>query len=303
MPTADSRTTIVTAIDVGTDPAVARAAGELAKVLDSTLLVAHVVEDPPLGESHAERERNRHAALRHGRENLHWVPRELPAGVEVRERVVLGSPAEELIAIAAEEEAALLVAGCRGRGPLASALMGSVSRALVREAPCPVVILTPEAVKHRPLRAGATASPGSAQRSSVVIGIDGSSRSVETVRLARELADRLRARLVLVHALDAPAGLLTSTEAEAAAAAVGILTSIDAEGEIRVEWGSASLALESVAWEEGAQLIVLGTRDIGALRAAALGSVTSELLRFTRHPLVVLPERARRETPSRERAA
>ena len=272
---------IIAAIDESTDPAVARMAGELARELGSTLVVAHVVDDPPLAESLAERERDRHAALRRGRENLHWVPRELPADVEVRERVTLGPPAEELVAIAREEEAELLIVGSRGRGAVSSALLGSVSRTLAREAPCPVVILTRDAVEAR-------SEPGAASPS-VVVGLDGSDRSVEVARLGADLAIRLESRLVLVHALDAPAGVLER-----------VLASIAVDGEIRVAWGPAALALEEVAAEEDARLIVIGPRDIGAWRAAALGSVTSELLRESRHPVVLLPERVSRGIGSLE---
>lgn len=284
--------TIIAAIDESTDPAVARMAGELARELGSTLVVAHVVDDPPLAESLADRERDRHAGLRRGRENLHWVPRELPADVEVRERVTLGPPAEELVAIAGEEEAELLIVGSRGRGAVSSALLGSVSRTLAREAPCPVVILTRDAVEAR-------SEPGAASPS-VVVGLDGSDRSVEAARLGADLASRLESRLVLVHALDAPAGVAGGTEMEAADALERVLASIAVDGEIRVAWGPAAFALEEVAAEEDARLIVIGPRDIGAWRAAALGSVTSELLRESRHPVVLLPERVSRGIGSLE---
>ncbi len=52
-----------------------------------------------------------------------------------------GEPLERLLS-AAEQGADLLVVGSRGHGPLARVLLGRVSAALVREAPCPV-LLTP----------------------------------------------------------------------------------------------------------------------------------------------------------------
>lgn len=54
--------------------------------------------------------------------------------------VRVGRPAEEILALAEEIDAGLIVMGSRGRGQLRRALMGSVSDSVVRHAPCPVLI-------------------------------------------------------------------------------------------------------------------------------------------------------------------
>ena len=51
-----------------------------------------------------------------------------------------GSPAEE-IAEACEQGVDLLVTGSRGYGPMTRVLLGSVSRKLINEAPCPVLVV------------------------------------------------------------------------------------------------------------------------------------------------------------------
>jgi hypothetical protein len=48
--------------------------------------------------------------------------------------------AEEVIGLAEELEADLIVVGTRGRSVIGRALMGSVSDSVVRQAPCPVVV-------------------------------------------------------------------------------------------------------------------------------------------------------------------
>jgi nucleotide-binding universal stress UspA family protein len=45
--------------------------------------------------------------------------------------------------VAAERNARLMVVGGRGRGPVASLMLGSVSRAVVTNAPCPVLVVPP----------------------------------------------------------------------------------------------------------------------------------------------------------------
>jgi nucleotide-binding universal stress UspA family protein len=59
--------------------------------------------------------------------------------VEIHAR--LGRPDAEIVGLADELGAGLIVLGSRGLGPLRRALMGSVSDSVVRHAPCPVLIV------------------------------------------------------------------------------------------------------------------------------------------------------------------
>ena len=54
--------------------------------------------------------------------------------------VVVGDPATELAY--AGNDLDLLVTGSRGYGPVRRLMLGSTSTRLVREAPCPVLVLT-----------------------------------------------------------------------------------------------------------------------------------------------------------------
>jgi nucleotide-binding universal stress UspA family protein len=69
------------------------------------------------------------------------------SGVDhAEQRVVSGLPAERLADLADDERAQLIVVGSRGRGPLRSALLGSVSTSLIGLARCPVLVVPPGAV-------------------------------------------------------------------------------------------------------------------------------------------------------------
>jgi nucleotide-binding universal stress UspA family protein len=62
-------------------------------------------------------------------------------------RVAVGSPSYEILAAAQREAAQLIVMGSRSAGSLSRALLGSVARAVLRGATCPVLVLrggTPE---------------------------------------------------------------------------------------------------------------------------------------------------------------
>ncbi|GAA4990548.1 universal stress protein [Kitasatospora paranensis] len=61
--------------------------------------------------------------------------------VEVHARAAEGTPAQVLLAAAADDDVALLVVGSRGIGGFAGALLGSVGQHCAQHAPCPVVIV------------------------------------------------------------------------------------------------------------------------------------------------------------------
>jgi nucleotide-binding universal stress UspA family protein len=62
------------------------------------------------------------------------------AGTHLR----MGEVALEIVALAEELGADLIVMGCRGLGGVRRALMGSVSDSVVRHAHCPVLVVRPE---------------------------------------------------------------------------------------------------------------------------------------------------------------
>lgn len=69
-------------------------------------------------------------------------------GLRARRKVLVGVPAEVIVAEARTEEADLIVMGTHGRTGLSHVLLGSVAEAVIRRAPCPVlaVQVTREAV-------------------------------------------------------------------------------------------------------------------------------------------------------------
>ena len=62
-------------------------------------------------------------------------------GVRVHTRLLKGDAADEIVAYADLIDADLIVVGSRGHGAIASALLGSVSRGILREARRPVLVV------------------------------------------------------------------------------------------------------------------------------------------------------------------
>jgi len=67
-------------------------------------------------------------------------------GMRIETKLLKGRPADEIVAYADSMDADLIVVGSRGHGPLTSALIGSVSRGVLRESRRPVLIVRGAAV-------------------------------------------------------------------------------------------------------------------------------------------------------------
>jgi nucleotide-binding universal stress UspA family protein len=243
--------TIVIAVEPGTAQRVARVGGELALRLDARAVLAHVQVEAPFFSARGDRERDRHQRERRGRAVAHAASAALPAGVVAEERVALGGVVSGLAEIAEDEEATLIVAGCRGRGALATALLGSTSRALPSAAPCPVMIVPPAPVdRPRPFDGAGGELP------TMVAGMDGSTEASAAVRFAESLAAAMDHRLVVVQ--------------------------------LREDAGSRASALQGISESEDARMIVIAAEQRNG-RRLGLRSLAARLPRLATCPVTVVP--------------
>lgn len=135
-----ARKTIVfpTDFSLASDAALAHAEA-LAKQSGARLLIVHV-EEPPLAYGGGELyygipEPDSERILK----MLEDVKPSDPA-VGFTHRLTMGDPAGEIVRIAEEEQATMIVLGTHGRTGMTRLLMGSVAEAVVRRAPCPVLV-------------------------------------------------------------------------------------------------------------------------------------------------------------------
>ena len=78
---------------------------------------------------------------RHAEETLeHAADEARRAGVPFQGRLLTGSPADEICALADELDARLIAVGTHGHGPMLRLLVGSVSAAVIRKANRPVLV-------------------------------------------------------------------------------------------------------------------------------------------------------------------
>lgn len=216
--------------------------------------------------------------------------------------VASGRAADVLLAEADDMRADLIVVGNRGRGAAASALLGSVSAALVDHAACPVLVARWPTVRR------------------ILVATDGS-RSAEAIPA-----------VLLAWGVfgDAPIDVLsvapTSSRGEGAITFAPILASqprppdashdVDLHrviagdmavrlvaggrrAEASVRRGEAAREIEAAASDWGDDLIVTGSRGLSGLRRLLLGSVAHQVLVHSRSSVLVM----RGHIPARERRA
>jgi len=118
----------------------------------------------------------------------------------------------------------------------------------------------------------------------IVCGVDDSRGGREALISAAALSQRLGAQLVVVNVASrerAVAETLLDHLVESGGRA--------ADADRRVELGRPAARLAALAAEEGAELLVVGSRGRGRLGSAVLGSVSRELVALATCPVLVVP--------------
>ena len=219
------------------------------------------------------------------------------------DHVRVGRPAREIVALAEEIGAGLIVMGSRGQGGMRRALMGSVSGSVVRHAHCPVMVV-------RQGESGASAFSSH----KILLATDGSEEATLAARTAADIAQKSDSELHIVHArlmlpftgypvVETPTSGSGSDVEEARQRVMRWLEDqvrrIEAEGGNvaqthlrlgRPEEGIITVAEEivSLAEELGAGLIVMGSRGLGGMRRALMGSVSDLVVRHGHCPVMVV---------------
>ncbi len=276
--------------------AMATAVG-LAKVTDSELHVAHVGGEyhpgPEVALSPALLEETRRGLERMAREVLDGQVKKIEnmGGTVAQSHVRAGDAAKEVVSLAEEIGIGLVAVGSRGRGRIRRLLMGSVSDAVVRHAHCPVMV-----VRWKPVVFPAK----------VLLATDGSEEARLAAQTAADLAQRTGSELHLVHVggvvthgagsgvqvgplpgvhqdeLDSQAERLLGAEVERMKSS-GIEVA-----QAHLRRGRADEEVIVLAEEMGADLIAVGSKGLGGVRRALMGSVSNSVVRHAHCPVLVV---------------
>lgn len=177
----------------------------------------------------------------------------------------------------------LLVVGATGAGEVGALMLGSVAFAVSRTSPCPVVVVP----------RGDDAS----SRRHIVVGVDTLDFSREAVDWAADEADLFGARLTVVHAWSYPYAAVppdseaydrmrvdAALELDRAVEHLRQRSGADISGHL-AEGDPADVILEAAG---DADLVVIGSRGRGSLRALFLGSTSNAVITHAPCPTVIV---------------
>jgi nucleotide-binding universal stress UspA family protein len=203
---------------------------------------------------------------------------------------VSGETVETIVGLANEGDADLIVLGSRGRGAAMSALLGSVSNGVLHHAGRPVLI-----VRDGTHRNGA----GSARPwpTKILVAYDGFEHSNGAVRTAIDLfhsgADITVLSVVPPDARGSKSGGhvgLRPHAHEDVARAHAALREKGIEARMEIAYGEVVESICSAAADEDVDLLVVGSRRLGAVGRLAVGSVSGELVHRAPCPVLVAAE-------------
>jgi nucleotide-binding universal stress UspA family protein len=197
-------------------------------------------------------------------------------GCDARLELEHGSPEDGMLRLASTHAARMLVVAASEKSALERALLGSTANALVRHAPCPVLVAR-DAPREGP----------------VVLATDLADPSLAAEREAAVLARALHRSLVLVHVLDLfrpvaatfdPATTVDARTVEAlrdaaTALATSCLERVGATARRVIEVGDPVRTVLDEARREGASLIVLSSHGREGLARLAHGSTVEAVVR------------------------
>lgn len=121
-----------------------RFARSMAQESNSTLTIVHVLEWPPESEALAmfDMTAYRDAVRTDAEERLTKLAQDPEFGSrQPTIRLVIGKPHEQILAVAVEDQADIVVIGVHGRTPVDLMLFGSTTNQVIRRATCPVLTL------------------------------------------------------------------------------------------------------------------------------------------------------------------
>jgi nucleotide-binding universal stress UspA family protein len=206
------------------------------------------------------------------------------------------SPARALHTLAERNDAALIVVGSTHRSSVGRVLPGSTADRLLHRAPCPVAIVPIDYRKR-----------SQEHMRNIGVGYDGSEESRAALNAAAQIARCLAAQLCVVRVFDAswdatPALMATGhsyvavhrrlerrAREDLERLVAGLPEATVAEG----VFPPGHPARELVAQSHRVDVLVLGARGHGPVRAVLSGSVSRIVVRDAACPVIVVPRGAR----------
>ena len=273
---------------------------DLARQADGRVTLLHVVEwlaeEEPRASTHFSVPEYRRYMVEDAQERLrNLVAEESRTWVEIDDLVVFGRAHREILRSAETKPADLIVMGTHGRRGFKRLLLGSVTEAILREAPCPVLTVPPQA----------SASVSEAVTfKRILCPIDFSPSALQALGFALDLARQADGRVTLMHVIewlaeDDPKALAHFNVPEYqrhlvadAADRLRLLVAEESRTWVEIDnvvvLGRSHREILHAAAAMRANLIVMGAQGRGGVELALFGSTTQQVVRSAACPVLTV---------------
>lgn len=200
-------------------------------------------------------------------------------GFRARELVQIGTPTATIAGVARRQQAALIALAVRERSGFPGTLFRTLAEGVLRASPTPIYAV-PAVATEEPV------SPP-ARSGDIVVPIDGSGRSLQAISAASVFARRLSGRLVFLHVATEDGGPARAAE-EALESALRRAAREGVAAEAQLRRGDPAAEILRFSAERRASLIAMRTRLSLSEEGGPLGSVTVQVLRAARAPMLIV---------------
>ena len=218
-------------------------------------------------------------------------------GIPVEAAVDFGSVSDTLIQMAQDSECDLIAMSTRGRGGVASGLLGSVTYNILQESPMPVLAITPERARRH------WDADYSINR--IIVPLDGSEFAETALPHAVSLSQNMDMGITLVHVLSSDNLMYTNRygareslrramediRENAQGYLSGVVSRLSDEGldvSAEIVHGRPASTISEIARATDHDMIALTTHGRSGISRLLLGSVAEAILRESGDPVLIV---------------
>jgi len=209
-------------------------------------------------------------------------------GISAKTKVTIDNPAPEIVHIAEEEKASLIIIASHGQGIIKQVFLGSTVRDVVRLSTIPVLV-----EKFTNLESEACTPTCALKLQHILIPVDFSECSYQAIELVKSFGKQVQ-KVTLITVIEGARNRpdlyaqMKQAETQLEVAQVDFQY-IGIDVNIRIEQGIPSHHIIRVAEETSVTLIVIPKKGKGTIGELLIGSTAQSVAQRSKIPVMVLP--------------